>query len=255
MKNYQDQVILITGASGGLGQEAAKQFGKLGAKLALSDINAEKLALLANELREHDIDVLTMVCDVRDEDQVKAFVAATVERFGHLHAAINNAGIDPEHALLADTSLEEYQRTMDINVQGVFLCMKYQIQQMLTQGGGAICNIASVAGVGGAPFMSAYAASKHAVIGLTKSAAFEYGKFNIRVNAVCPFITMTDMFEQTLAQFPDREAALKHFGKTAALKRVAQPEEVVQAMLFACDPNNSYMTGHELVIDGGMTAV
>lgn len=255
MNNYQNQVVLITGASGGLGQEAARQFGAQGAKLALGDINEEKLEQLANELRQKDIEVLTRLCDVRDEEHVKTFIEDTVNHYDRLDAAINNAGIDPAHNLLADTPLEDYQRTMDINVQGVFLCMKYQIKHMQTQGGGAICNIASVAGVGGAPFMSAYAASKHAVIGLTKSAAFEYGKFNIRVNAVCPFITMTDMFEQTLKKFPDREAALKHFGKTAALKRVAQPEEVVQAMLFACNKDNSYMTGHELVVDGGMTAV
>lgn len=255
MTSYQNQVVLITGASGGLGQEAARQSGARGAKLALSDINEGKLTQLATELRQKDIQVFTSVCDVRNEDQVKAFIDGTVEHFGQLDAAVNNAGVDPAHNLLADTPLEDYQRTMDINVQGVFLCMKHQIRHMQALGGGAICNIASVAGVGGAPFMSAYAASKHAVIGLTKSAAFEYGKFNIRVNAVCPFITMTDMFEQTLGQFPDREAALKHFGKTTALKRVAQPEEVVQAMLFACNKDNSYMTGHELVVDGGVTAV
>lgn len=255
MNSYQNQVVLITGASGGLGQQAARQFGTQGAKLALSDINEEKLEQLANELRSKDIEVLTRLCDVRNEDQVKAFIDDTVSHYNRLDAAINNAGIDPAHNLLADTPLDDYQRTMDINVQGVFLCMKHQIQYMQAHGGGSICNIASVAGVGGAPFMSAYAASKHAVIGLTKTAAFEYGKFNIRVNAVCPFITMTDMFEQTLSQFPDREAALKHFGKNAALKRVAQPEEIVQAMMFACSKDNSYMTGHELVVDGGMTAV
>lgn len=255
MNKYQDQVVMITGASGGLGKEAAQQFGALGAKLAISDINADKLQQTAEALTQAGFDVYSLACDVTNEDQVRAFVSGAVEAFGRIDAAVNNAGIDPAHNLLADIPADDYQRTMDVNVKGVFLCMKHQIPQMITQGGGAICNIASVAGIGGAPHMSVYAASKHAVIGLTKSAAFEYGKKGIRVNAVCPFITMTDMFEQTLDTMPDREEAIKFLTKGAALKRPAQPEEVVQAMLFACDKQNSYMTGHELVVDGGMSAV
>ncbi len=255
MKSYQDQVVMITGASGGLGAEAAHQFGAEGAKLAISDINEEKLKLTAAALEAKGYEVFSIVCDVTNEDQVKSFVDGCVDKFGRIDAAINNAGIDPAHNLLADTPVEDYQRTMDINVKGVFLCMKYQIPHMVSQGGGAICNIASVAGVGGAPFMSVYAASKHAVVGLTKTASFEYGRQRVRVNCVCPFITMTDMFEQTLAGVPDRESAIKQFSKGSALKRAAQPEEVVHAMLFACDKKNSYMTGHELIIDGGMTAI
>ena len=255
MTSYQDQVVLITGAGGGLGKEAAHQFGAQGAKLAISDINGKTLANTAAELEAKGYEVFYQTCDVANEDQVKSFVDASVDKFGRIDAAVNNAGIDPAHNLLADTPVEDYQRTMDINVKGVFLCMKYQIPHMIAQSGGSICNIASVAGVGGAPFMSVYAASKHAVVGLTKSASFEYGTKGIRVNCVCPFITMTDMFEQTLDLMPDRDQAIKKLTKGAALKRPAQPEEVVQAMLFACDPKNSYMTGHELVVDGGMTAI
>ncbi len=255
MKSYQDQVVMITGASGGLGAQAAKQFGAEGAKLAISDINSEKLSATAKALEAEGYEVFSIVCDVTDEEQVRAFVDGCVDKFGRIDAAINNAGIDPAHNLLADTPLDDYQRTMDINVKGVFLCMKYQIPHMVNQGGGAICNIASVAGVGGAPFMSVYAASKHAVVGLTKTASYEYGRQRVRVNCVCPFITMTDMFEQTLAVMPDRDEAIKKLTAGAGLKRPAQPEEIVQAMLFACDQKNSYMTGHELVIDGGMTAI
>lgn len=255
MSNYQNQVVLITGAGGGLGAEAARQFGRQGAKLAISDIDADKLEQTSRELIKQGFEVFSMVSDVTCENDVKAFVDGCVEHFGRLDAAINNAGIDPAHNLLADTPLDDYQRTMDINVKGVFLCMKYQIPHMVNQGGGAICNIASVAGIGGAPFMSVYAASKHAVVGLTKTASYEYGRQRVRVNCVCPFITMTDMFEQTLAMMPDRDEAIKKLTQGAGLKRPAQPEEIVQAMLFACDQKNSYMTGHELVVDGGMSAI
>ena len=255
MSDYQNQVVMITGASGGLGSEAAHQFGAQGAKLAISDINGEKLSITAAALEAKGYQVFATVCDVTDENQVKAFVDGCIAKFGRIDAAINNAGIDPAHNRLADTSLEDFQRTMDINVKGVFLCMKYQIPQMVAQGGGAICNIASVAGIVGAPSMSAYSASKHAVIGLTKSASYEYGRQKVRVNCVCPFITMTDMFEQTLVVMPNREEAIVNLTKATGLKRPAQPEEIVQAMLFACDKKNSYMTGHELIIDGGLTAI
>ncbi len=255
MTDYSGQVVMITGASGGLGKEAAKQFGLAGAQVAISDVNEEGLAACAEALRGMGIEVFYQACDVTDEQAVQSFVEGTVAAFGRIDAAVNNAGIDADHHLLADTPTADFDRTMNINVKGVFLCMKHQIPVMLAQGEGAICNISSVAGVGGAPHMSAYAASKHAVIGLTKSAAFEYGKKGIRINAVCPFVTMTAMLEQTLDTMPDREQALKYLSKGSALKRVAQPEEVVHAMLFACDKKNSYMCGHELVIDGGMTAI
>ncbi len=255
MNRFQDQVVLITGAAGGLGQEAARQFAAQGARLALTDVHADSLQTVAQALADAGTDVYWLAGDVRQEDQVKGFIDGCIAHYGRLDAAINNAGVDPDHHLMADIPLEDFQRTMDINVKGVFLCMKYQIPHMLNQGGGAICNIASVAGVGGAPYMSAYAASKHAVIGLTKSAAYEYGTRGIRINAVCPFITKTEMFEQTLRTMPDRELAEKKLTWSAALKRAAEPAEIVQGMLFACDKNNSYMTGHELVIDGGMTAI
>lgn len=252
---FENKVVLITGAAGGIGESAALAYAQQGAKLIISDINAEALEALASKLKENGTDVFAQDCDVRDAQQVQALVDEGAAHFGKLDIAVNNAGIDPAHSKLADASIEDYERTMDINVKGVFLGMKYQIPHLIENGGGAIVNIASVAGVGGAPMMGIYAGSKHAVIGLTKSAAFEYGKQKIRVNAVCPFITMTNMLEQTLELAPDREEALKYLGKGSALKRVAQPEEVVESILFASSPKNTYMTGHELVVDGGMTAV
>ncbi|MGB0945117.1 MAG: SDR family NAD(P)-dependent oxidoreductase [Marinomonas sp.] len=255
MMNFKDQVVLITGASGGLGKEAAKQFAQQGAKLALCDINISALNDLSTELAEQGIEVFSQPCDVSKEQEVQSFIDNTAAHFGHIDVAINNAGIDPKHSPLADMDTRDFERVMDINVKGVYLCMKYQIPHMIKQGGGAICNMSSVAGISGAPFMSAYAASKHAVIGLSKSAAHEYGRAGIRVNSVCPYITMTDMVEQHLKTLDNPEEVLAKYGKASALRRVAQPNEVAKVMLFACDKNNSYMTGQELVVDGGMTAV
>lgn len=255
MENFKDQVVLITGASGGLGKEAAMQFAQQGAKLALCDINVSALNDLASLLIEQGHEVFYQACDVSQEEQVKDFVNHAVIHFGRLDAAINNAGIDPKHSPLADMDSADFDRVMSINVKGVYLCMKYQIPHMIKQGGGAICNMSSVAGISGAPFMSAYAASKHAVIGLSKSAAHEYGRAGIRINSVCPYITMTDMVEQHLQTLDNPEEVLAKYSKGSALRRIAQPPEVVKVMLFACDKNNTYMTGQELVVDGGMTSV
>lgn len=255
MKDFNQQVVMITGASGGLGKEAAKQFAQQGAKLALCDINVAALNDIGDELTDQGYEVFVQACDVSQEEQVKAFIDNLITHFGHLNVAINNAGIDPKHSPLADIDTQDFERVMNINTKGVYLCMKYQIPHMIKQGGGAICNMSSVAGLAGAPFMSAYAASKHAVIGLSKSAAHEYGSAGIRINSVCPYITMTDMLEQYLKTLDNREAMLEKFGKFSALKRIAQPQEVVKAVLFACDKANSYMTGQELVVDGGVTAV
>lgn len=255
MDNFKDQVVIITGASGGLGKEAAMQFAQQGAKLALCDINVPALNDLSIVLAEQGYEVFSQACDVSQEDQVQSFIDNTVAHFGRLDVAVNNAGIDPKHSPLANMNTLDFDRVMAINVKGVYLCMKYQIPHLIKQGGGAICNMSSVAGISGAPFMSAYAASKHAVIGLSKSAAHEYGRAGIRINSVCPYITMTDMVEQHLKTLDNPEDVLAKYSKASALRRVAQPEEVAKVMLFACDKSNSYMTGQELVVDGGMTSV
>lgn len=256
MSTFDKHVVMITGASGGIGKEAALLFGREGARLALSDINEAALADITEALKLEGIEVFAQRCDVTDSTDVQAFVTATVEHFGQLDAAINNAGIDPDHHRLADMPEADFDRVMDINVKGVFLCMKHQLPH-LQERGGSIVNVSSVAGVIAAPMMSAYGASKHAVIGLTKAAAWEYGRHKIRINAVCPFITRTPMLDQTLALFPaeQREQKLREMSAHAALKRPAEPREVAQVMLIACDPRNSYMTGHELMVDGGYTAI
>lgn len=252
---YKDQVVMITGASGGLGQEAAKQFAQEGAKLALSDINETLLNEMAAHLTEGGAEVYQQVCDVTDEASVQAFVEATVGAFGRIDVAINNAGIDPESTPLIDMPLVRFEQMMSINVRGVFLGMKHQIPVMLKQQAGVILNVSSIAGVNGAAYSGVYAATKHAVIGMTKSAAAEYGRKNIRVNAICPGITETNMFDRAVESLPDREFAIKQIGSDTCLKRHAQPDEIVRGMLFACDPTNTYMTGHALLMDGGYSAV
>jgi len=252
---YKDQVVMITGASGGLGQEAAKQFAQAGAKLALSDINEALLNEVAAQLTESGAEVYQQVCDVTDELSVQNFVEATVGAFGRIDVAINNAGVDPEATPLVDMPLTKFESMMNINVRGVFLGMKHQIPVMLKLQAGVILNVSSIAGVNGAAYSGVYAATKHAVIGLTKSAAAEYGRKNIRVNAICPGITATNMFDRAIDSLPDREFAIKQIGSDTCLKRHAQPDEIVRGMLFACDPTNTYMTGHALLMDGGYSAV
>lgn len=255
MSDYQDKVVLITGASGGIGKACAEAFAQQGAKISICDRNGETLQVTAAEFREKGYTVYDSICDVTQEEQVKAFIEGTLQALGQLDIAVNNAGVEIEHAKLADVSTEAFDTTMAVNVRGVFHCMKYQLPALQKHGGGSILNVASVAGLVGAPFMSHYAASKHAVIGLTRSAAAEYACENIRVNAVCPFITHTDMLERVLELAPDREEAIKSLGKGTPIKRVAQPSEVVHAILLACDPKNTYMTGAEIKVDGGFTGV
>lgn len=253
--NFKDKVVLVTGASGGLGKCAAELFAKAGASIAICDINQQALDNTASSFREKGYSVFSQICDVTNEQKVKSLVDATVEKFGRLDAAVNNAGVELSHDKLADVDAAIFDTTMAVNVRGVFLCMKYQIPAMITSGGGAIVNISSVAGIVGAPGMSAYSASKHAVIGLTRSAAAEYARKNIRINSVCPFITHTDMLERFLDSAEDRDQLMAKLVVPTPMKRIAQPEEVAQAMVWACSDANSYMNGQEIVIDGGMTTI
>ena len=190
-------------------------------------------------------------CDVAREDQVQTLIAQTVATYGRLDYAFINAGIDIEKGRLADSAEDTFDAIMDINVKGVWLCMKHQIPVMLAQGGGAIVNTASVAGLIAAPKMGIYAASKHAVLGLTKTAAVEYGKKKIRVNAVCPAVIDTDMFRRAHAADPRKAevAAVMH-----PVGRIGQADEVAAAVLYLCSDLAAFTTGIALPVDGGLTA-
>lgn len=259
-KRFQDQVVMITGAGSGFGKLAAERFAAEGARLGLSDISGDALNEVADGLRARGTEVVANTVDVSDADQVAAHVGNIVAGFGALNVGINNAGIGHDLAPLHLLPVEQFDRNYNVNARGVFLCMQQQLPHMLEVGQGVILNVASAAGLVGSGHLSGYAASKHAVVGLTRAAADEYARKNIRVNALCPSFAITPMVEEMADQVSarsgaSRDQALGSITSRIPMGRVAQPEEIVQAMLWACAPENSFMTGQALAIDGGLTAI
>ena len=250
--DFTDQVVMITGAGSGFGRLAAGAFADAGALLALCDLDPEALQ---DTVRLHGLDqdrVLTMGCDVSAATAVDAFVAACVARFGQIDVAINNAGIGHDLKRLADLDEATFDRNIAVNLKGVFLCMRAQLPQMVAQGGGAILNVSSVAGLLGAPMMAAYSAAKHGVIGLTKSAALEYARKHVRVNALCPAFTRTPILDPLVQS--GRGNTLDNMAAAIPMGRLGEPAEIVQAMLWACSRENSFLTGQAITLDGGMSA-
>ena len=248
--DYTGKVVLITGAASGFGRLAAAAFAEAGALLALADLNLDALNATVSEAGIAPERVLTMRCDVAVNSDVQQFVAATVTRFSRLDVAINNAGIGHPLARLADCDEESFDRNIAVNLKGVFLCLRAELPQMVRQGGGVILNVSSVAGIAGAPMLGPYAAAKHGVIGLTKTAALEYARRNIRVNALCPAYTRTPILDA----LGSRPGTLDHMAAAIPMQRLGEPGEIVQAMLWACSAQNSFMTGQAIALDGGLTA-
>lgn len=250
-KTFLDKIVLVTGAAAGIGEAAARAFAAQGAQVIVSDID-ELGADVAKSIAEQGHKALFQQCDVANTQSVQTLFAFIEESFGRLDIAFNNAGIDIESSKLADGSEQVFDKIMDVNVKGVWLCMQQEIQTMLKTGGGAIVNTASVAGLGAAPKMSIYAASKHAVVGLTKSAAVEYAKKGIRVNAICPAVIDTNMYRRALAG-DDKKAHM--INAMHPIGRVGTTEEVVSAVLYLCSQSAGFTTGVTLPIDGGSTAI
>jgi len=250
--DFSARVALVTGASRGIGRAAALAFAKAGAKLVLADIDAGNGETLVAEITAGGGEALFVRTDVAKAADVDAMVTQAVARFGRIDCAFNNAGIEEEQVKLAESEEALYDRMMAINVKGVWLCMRRQIVQMLAQGGGAIVNTASVAGLVGAPRHAIYAASKHAVVGLTKSAAVEYGKKHIRINSVCPGVIRTAMLERALERDPSWEAGILALHPVG---RLGETQDVVSAVLWLCSDGAAFVCGHQLVVDGGMTVV
>ncbi len=249
MSRFEGKTVMITGAARGFGAMAARMFAAEGARVALGDVLDEVHDVAA------ELGGKALLCDVSDEAQVRALVEMAADMGGgRLDVGLNNAGIVHPLRKLADLDYATFTKQIAVNAGGCFLCMKYQLPIMAAQGGGAIVNTASVAGLGSAPMLAAYAAAKHAVIGLTKSAADEYARANVRVNAICPSFTDTDMANE-LRMSGDDGAVIdpKYLGRIP-MRRIAEPEEIVQAMLWAASPENSFMTGQSIALDGGLTA-
>jgi len=247
--DFSHKVVLITGAAQGFGQLLAIELAQRGAKLVLGDVKDSALNTLAQQLSKEGSDVVAMHCDVSSNHDCKALVELGVSRFGQLDIAVNNAGI--AHQWMAFHQLDEsvIDQQFSVNVKGVQFGMRHQLNQMLKQESGAILNVSSIAGLHGAPKLSAYSAAKHAVIGLTKSAAVEYGRHNIRINAICPFFTLTKM----VTDMADQQSQ-DFISQGSPMKRLGQPEEIVTMMVMMLSPANTYMTGQCVAIDGGVSA-
>jgi len=258
MRSFQGLTVLLTGATGGFGIELARRLANDGAKLILSDICPEPLEELAASL---DAEVATLCGDIADEATSEQLVALALERFGGLDIAINNAGVAQPFVRFHLLPSDEARRVIDINLMGVFYAMKHQLPLMEKQfrkekRGGAIVNVASYAGLKGAPRLAAYSAAKHGVIGLTRSAAAEYATKGIRVNAICPSFSRTPMVTEKLGlAFRDPAEAETNLTRVVPMQRLAEVDEVVEAILFAAHPSNSFMTGQAIAIDGGISAI
>lgn len=249
---FSGQVALVTGGAAGIGRATALAFAAEGLRVVVSDVDAAGGEGTVGLIRSAGGEATFIRCDVTRDAEVKALIDGVVAAYGRLDYAFNNAGIEIEKGKLAEGSEAEFDAIMGVNVKGVWLCMKHEIPLLLAQGGGAIVNTASVAGLGAAPKMSIYAASKHAVIGLTKSAAIEYAKKKVRVNAVCPAVIDTDMFRRAYEADPKKAefAAAMH-----PVGRVGKVEEIAAAVLYLCSDGASFTTGHSLAVDGGATAI
>lgn len=248
-KIFQDKVAIVTGGSFGIGKAAAIAFANRGAKVVIADWVEDKETL--ETIRSSGGDAFFIKCDISKNDEVKKMIDRAIVQYGRIDYAFNNAGIEGLSAPTHECTDENWEKVIAVNLKGVWLCMKYEIPQMLKQGKGAIVNNASIAGLVGFQNIPAYVASKHGVIGLTKNAALEYAKLGIRVNAVCPGVIKTPMIDRFTGKSKEVE---KQFEGMEPVGRLGQPEEVAEAVMWLCSDASSFVTGDALPVDGGWTA-
>jgi len=251
----EGKVALVTGAGSGIGRASAVTFAGEGAKVIVADVDVNSGEATAHQIEEAGGNSAFVKADVSQQTEVEAMVNKAIEIYGRLDCAFNNAGIEGTLAIpIAEYAEEVWDRVISVNLKGVWLCMKYELPQMLKQGGGAIVNMASVAGLVGGTVGAAYFASKHGVVGLTKAPAIEYGQSAIRINAVCPGVIQTRMGESLFKGNPDPEAEARIIG-LHPIGRIGTPEEVAESVIWLCSDASSFVTGHAMAVDGGYVAL
>lgn len=247
--NFKNKVAIITGGSFGIGRATAIAFSKKGARVVIVDWVEDQETL--NQIKSTGAEAIFIKCDVSKDEDVRMMVKKTIDTFGRLDYAFNNAGIEGIRGTTVDCTEENWDKTIAINLKGVWLCMKYQLPELLKQGSGSIVNCASIAGMIGYQDLPAYVASKHGIIGLTKTAALEFAKSGIRINAVCPGVIKTPMIDRLTGNNKEAE---DQYASMEPIGRLGRPEEIANAVVWLCSDEASFITGHAMAVDGGWLA-